>query len=256
MQRLALLGIVGVALVAAVGGCQSAPKDVLTPPRVLTSPYDSSAGEVLWAVVPLRNESGTTTVDVLMVSDKLVAAAEEAEGIRCVPLNRTIEAIRALRMNGVNSPADARRLAQTMGVDGVLVGSVTAYDPYTPVMGLSVALFARPGGMAVTRAALTPRELGTSPTEGTPPPTRFGDNPLASASVHLDAKNNQVLMDVKSFGEGRLKGPSALGWRRYLASVEGYSEFCAYRTIDEVLRQEWVRVSRTAVASGEQGKDR
>lgn len=53
-------------------------------------------------------------------------------------------------------------------------------------------------------------------------------------------------MDVKSYAEGRLNGPNALGWRRYVASMDLYSEFAMYRLLDDVIRQEWVRVSQVS----------
>ena len=50
--------IAALAGVVAVGGCANTPKDI-RPPSATVSPYDTSKGEVLWAVLPLRNESGT-----------------------------------------------------------------------------------------------------------------------------------------------------------------------------------------------------
>lgn len=245
MRRFAISMIVAIALMGV--GCGSTPRESLVGPRTLTTPYDASNGEVLWAVVPFRNESGTKFADDVNLSDKIVAAAEEAEGVRVVPLNRTLEAMRALKMRGLTTPADARKLAQAMGVDGILVGSITAFDPYTPTIGVSIALYARPGAMIGQRTALSPRELATSPSDSTPAPRRFEDTPLASTSLHLDGNNHQVQMDLQSFAEGRSDGPSALGWKRYLASSDLYAEFAAYRAVDEVLKQEWIRLARTPV---------
>src|SRR6266540_3606668 len=46
-----------VALGAAVlASCAHTTEQKLTAPAVTVSPYDASRGEVLWAVVPLRNE--------------------------------------------------------------------------------------------------------------------------------------------------------------------------------------------------------
>src|SRR6185436_9665749 len=70
----------GAVLFAALvlGGC--AKTERLTAPAVTTAPYDTTKGEVLWAVVPLRNESGTSVVNIGNMSDKLVSAAEEVRG--------------------------------------------------------------------------------------------------------------------------------------------------------------------------------
>ena len=177
---------------------------VLTPPQRTVAPYATGA-DVLWAVVPLRNESGTTDPDIAVISDKLVAALEEVEGVRAVPLNRTLQAMHALGLEqGPKTPGDARKLAQAMGVDGVLVGSLTAWDPYTPTLGLALGLFARPGAMREeTGEPLNPRDLTASGTGHQPAPDRFSERPLSSVSEHLDAKNHQVLLDVKTYANGR-----------------------------------------------------
>jgi hypothetical protein len=216
--------------------------EALTAPRTIVAPYDTSRGEVLWAVVPLRNESGTSLVDVGSVSDKVVAAVEQVEGVRCLPLNRTLQAMNVLGYTSLRTPADARTLAQAMGVDGILVGSITAYDPYVPTLGLSLALYARAGSMAPGRQPLDPRSLSTRSTDTAPATWSREDGPVAVASEHLDAKNHQVQMDVRAYAEGRLKNPTALGWRRYMASMDLYSEFGAYRAVDELIKQEWVRM--------------
>jgi hypothetical protein len=226
-------------------GCGGPKEPPLVAPRAIVAPYDTSRGEVLWAVVPLRNESGTSIVDVGAVSDKVVAAVEEVQGVRCVPLNRTLQAMNVLGYTTLRTPGEARTLAQAMGVDGVLVGSVTAYDPYVPTLGLSLALYARPGTMAPDRQTLDPRSLSTRPTETAPATWSRTEGPVAVASEHLDAKNHQVQMDVRSYAEGRQKNLTALGWRRYMASMDLYCEFGAYRVVDELIKQEWVRLPGT-----------
>jgi len=241
----ALLG-----MMTAAAGCASPARDVLTSPSLSVAPYDTSRGEVLWAVAPLRNESGTSEADPEAMGDKVVAAVEEIQGVRCVPLNRTIAAMAALGMRSLSTPADARKLAQAMGVDGVVVGSITAYDPYTPTLGLALALYARPGAMTPAADSLDTRALTAAPSDaGRVRGSGFADAPLAVASEHLDAKNHQVLLDVKAYAQGRQKTPSALGWRRYTASMDLYGEFAAHRMVDALIKQEWVRTSVAGVPS-------
>lgn len=228
-----------------VGGCASK-GERLTAPQKIVAPYDVSRGEVLWAVVPLRNESGTSIVDLGALSDRVVAAVEEVEGVRCVPLNRTIQAMNVLGYTSLRSPAEARSLAQAMGVDGVLVGSVTAYDPYVPTLGIALALYARPGSIGPGQQPLDPRSLATRATDTAPGTWSRSEGPVAVVSEHLDGKNHQVQMDVRGYAEGRTRSPSALGWRRYLASMDLYCEFAAYHAVDELIKQEWVRLPGSA----------
>lgn len=252
----AVLVAMASALLAPATGCQSAPRDVLAPPRQIVAPYDTSRGEVLWAVAMIRNESGTSAVDRAALGDKLAAAAEEVQGVRCLPLNRSIAAMRSLGMTEVRTPGDARKLASALGVDGILVGTVTAWDPYVPKIGMAVALYAGPNWTWRGRESLDPRALAESPTISTPAGPRYADAPTALASEHLDAKNNQVLLDVKAFADGRQKHDSALGWRRYVASMDLFAEFAAYKLIDDLMREEWVRAGVTSGAGGTGGERR
>ncbi len=241
MLVLAHLAILGAALV----GCSSEPR--LQAPEVIAAPYDGSRGDVLWGVAPLRNEAGTTLFDPLDVSDKVVAAASQIRGIRVLPLNRTIIAMRALKMNAVVAPEDARRLAQELGVDGLLVGSITAYDPYDPPkLGLSLALLARPGAMQHRSRPLDPRLLEGRPYDPASPPTA-AEAPVSVVTEYLDGKNHQVLMDLKQYAEGRHDRTAALSWRRYLASMDLFTEYAAWHAVGRLLDAEWVRLARTGL---------
>jgi hypothetical protein len=229
-------------IVCGLAGCASTPEKLVAP-TTITAPYATSRGEVLWAVVPLRNESGTLSADPIMASDDLVSAVEQVSGVRAVPLNRTIEAMRALNMGGVRSSGDAKRLAQKMGVDGILVGTITAYDPYAPMMGLALALYARPGAMGgESSEPLDVRSL-TGQTAESRGATPFADTPVSTVSEHLDANNHQVLMDLRTFAAGRADPESALGWKRYVKSMSLFSKFAAHHAVDELMRSEWTRLS-------------
>jgi hypothetical protein len=239
--------LLAVACALALCCCVSRSRDRLAAPRTLVAPYDTSRGQALWAVAPVRNESGTSLIDLGAVGDKVAAAIEETQGIRCAPLNRSLEAMRSLGLPAIRTPGDARRLAQAMGVDGVVVVTITAWDPYAPKIGLAAALYASPTWLAAGREPLDPRALQASPTVSTPAGPRHADLPTATASELLDGKNHQVLMDLEAYATGRMNGPSAMGWRRYLRSMDLFTEFASYRVMDGLMREEWVR---TGVASG------
>lgn len=253
MAAQAIVAVMAMVIAAAfgLGGCASE-RHKLVAPVSLTAPYQSAAGEVLWGVVPLRNESGTLLVDPYRVTDKVVGAAAQVQGVRTLPLNRTLEAMRALQMDEPRTPADIERLAQVMGVDGLIVGSITAYDPYDPpVLGLSLALHARTGSTGRSGSALNVDALRHRTTEGEPPArSNFQEAPASVVSVHLDGKSHQVQMDAKTYAEGRHDAAGALGWRRYLASMDLYTEFAAWHAVRRLLDQEWMRLAR-AEAAGE-----
>ena len=241
------------ALLAPLAGCEGFPRrdKELTPPRITVAPYDTSLGEVLWAVIPLANESGTEVFDPLLISDKLVAAVEEVEGVRAVPLNRTLQAMRSLGLKGVSEPGQVRHLATVMGVDGIIVGTITAYDPYDPpTIGLSLALYARTDAMggSVGPDPIDPRTLTAAPTDTRARPAgRLGDRPAAVVSANLNARDHSVLAALRDYAEGRHDPISAMGWRRYTASMDLYTQFATQHLVAALVEQERTRLEPLVV---------
>ncbi|MEQ8769950.1 MAG: hypothetical protein RIB60_05515 [Phycisphaerales bacterium] len=227
-----------------LGGC--APKRTLFPPTALIAPYDTTKGDALWAVIPPRNESGTTAVDTRSVGDAIVQACESARGVRCLPLNRTIEAMRAMQLEQIRNPADAEQLAVLLGADGVIAGSVTAYDPYDPpIMGLSLALYARPGSLiAQRRDVVDPYAMTRSYSDTQFQGSNFQGSPVTVASEILDARDHSVLMALRDYAEGRSDKDSALDWRVHVASMDLYTKFAAHQTVRRLLDEEWLRLAR------------
>jgi len=250
MQALLVRTLVAALLAAAMTpgfGCSSK-QGRLTAPQVHTAPYDTSRGDVLWAVAPLRNESGTTLVDEMAISDEIVAAAAQIKGVRCLPLNRTILAMRALEMESVDTPEDLKTLAMEMGVDGILVGSVTAYDPYNPpTLGLSLALYARAGHLETKGSeSLDTRQLVYQPTDYQYfASSNFDDAPASVVSEVLDARGHDVQMRIQSFATGRTEEVSALGWKRYMASMVLYTKFAAWHSVGRLVDHERLRLARS-----------
>ena len=106
------------------------------------SPY-SIQHPMVWGVAPLRNESGVSVVDELRLTDMLINELQQFPGLNVLPTNRSIAAMSALELRSIDTPEQAQRLAQAMDVDALLVGTITAYDPYDPpVLGMNLALFA------------------------------------------------------------------------------------------------------------------
>lgn len=248
--RWSALHVLFLALLAPLhAGCVSAPRDKLDTPTITVSPYDPLGGDMLFAVIPPRNESGTTLVDPFAIADDLVAAVQQVDGLRCLPVNRTIAALRAEQLDGVSTPAEVRRLAERLGVDGVLVGSVTAWDPYQPpVLGLSLALYLRPGALDSRLApGIDVRELRYQPTEWSYfPASQFGDQPASSVSLHIDGRNHEIQKSIVRYAVGRDDTRMPMGWRRYLDSMPMFTRFATHHAVARVLDHEAVRLSTIA----------
>jgi len=239
----ALAMIIAAAFVGLVpGGCASRPD--LVPPGVVVSPY---AADAALAVIPLRNESGASFVDSDAVTDKIIAALSQARGLRCLPLNRTIEAMRALELTAVTTPIQAQQVARAMGVDGIVVGTITAYDPYNPpVFGVSLALFAQPslggggGGPLDDPRILSFQATDAGYTGGS------SNEPTSVESVHLDARHHDVLLAMQRYARGRKDAGTALDWRVYTASMDLFTQFGAHEAVRGLLDNEWLRLARLA----------
>ncbi len=237
--------LLAVALLA-VAGCRG---PSLTPPDTLVSPYATSRGEALWAVAPLRNESGTTILELDAISDAIVRSCQQIEGIRCLPLNRVLAEMRGLGMDTILTPEDAGRLAARLGVNGLVVGTVTDYNPYDPpTIGMSLVLetgaaFVETDGLDLDglRGSVTGSASGST--------VRYSEAPSASVSVVLDGRNHATLMELRRYAEGRHDPGSALGWRAYLTSMPLYSDFAAHTAVSRLLDEERLRLTRQRASS-------
>ncbi len=225
--------------------CARNNKDLLTAPQPTLAPYNTDGTEVTWIVTPPRNESGTSTIDILTVGDELVASLEEVRGVRCIPMNRTIDAMRQLQLAQVNSAAQARALATALGADGVIVTTITAYDPYRPTMGIAAALYARSSAMnAQPVQATDARSLARATTANLTSADAALNKPLSVTSAHLDGRNHQVQADVKTYAMGRQRDRSAIEWKRYLQTMPLFVGFSCHFTVSELMKQEWLRMAR------------
>lgn len=247
--RWALVASAAVALT----GCESRPKTVM--PRSLTAPayFDPSRrDEPIWAVAPLRNESGVSLVDPLAVTDTLAGQVHQVDGVNALPLNRTLAAMRALRMESIETLEDAATLLDALGADALIVGTITAWDPYNPPkIGMSLLLFVR-GGSAMAGPAASLASAGDTPDpvilessaiEVPVASASWTEGPASTASSHLDAASNATRAMLQEYGEGRSETVSALGWRRYLASMPLYAEFACYRLVEQLLDAERRRLA-------------
>src|SRR5436190_723012 len=94
------------------------------------------------AVAPFFNQSNEPTVDGRKFALAYFAELQAVPGFEVVPLGVVETAIVENQVNLAN-PGEARRLASILGVDAVVIGSVTDYTPYYPPRcGLRVEWYA------------------------------------------------------------------------------------------------------------------
>ena len=209
----------------------------LTPPAALQAPYQQSQ---LWGAVPFANESGVSVVDSAAVADAFVEEAQQVRGIDTIPVNRVIAAMRELGRDAIVSDGDALALMNVLDLDGLAVGTVTAYDPYRPMrLGLAVQLYVRD---ASSRSGVDPRRLGQSISGAAAPGELGPPRPKAQAAGVFDATNHQTLKRLREYAAGRSEPESAYGEDIYLVSMELYTNFVCHQLLRELLTKEWSRV--------------
>jgi hypothetical protein len=98
------------------------------------------------AVAPFFNLSTEPTVDGRKVALAYYNALQDIPGYEVVPVGVTETAMTNHKID-LRSSDDARRLAQSMKVDAIVIGAVTDYSPYYPPrMGIDVKWYsANPG---------------------------------------------------------------------------------------------------------------
>lgn len=228
--------LAGVALlVSLLAGC--GPR--LTRPVTLASPYEDLQ---LWAVAPFANESGVSLVETDRVADMFVQQLQDVYGVNTLPVNRVIAAMRELDIPQVQSPGDARSLLNLLGADGLIVGTVTAYDPYRP-MTFGAAVELHLADQDRLAASLNTRSLTRAPGDAVSPGSIGTVNPIAQSAGIFDARNHNTLADLQQYATGRNVPDSAYGADIYLVRMDLYMQFASYRLIRDLLESELMRLS-------------
>ena len=123
----------------------------------------------------------------------------------------------------------------------MIVGSVTAWDPYDPPMlGLSLALFQGDGAAHAPRGLNPdddPLTLKGLTTDGSIN-GRAADRPVAVFSAVFDASNGATREAIRAYAEGRHDPRSALGWKRYTASMSLYAKFACFEASRRLIASE------------------
>ena len=210
----------------------------------------------VWAVAPLRNESGSRFADGMQMADHLTRSFEQVEGIDALPLNRVLEAMDALSLTGIDSREDAIRLREVLGVDALVIGTMTHYDAYDPPkIGLALDLYAWPVGKG--GSGLDIRGLSWAPTAdkaGIRRGTLYRpDQPVTTVSGYFDASGmgTKELMDDYAYGRGST--PNKLHERRlYTINMNLFQEFAGFEMGSQLIWAEWRRLARGTEGGGQQ----
>jgi TolB-like protein len=207
---------------------------------MLRSPYAEPRS---LAVTVFLNQSGSDALDPIAVTDEFYTELQQVEGLQVIPVNRVLAALQELGLANVRSPAEAVQLAEVLGVDGVIVGSITRYDPYPPpLVGMAIQLYAREDRLgpppALPAEAWELARLGKPFELAEAAPLR----PRAMVVRIFDADQPAVQERLKQYARARGGDQGPYGWKRY-TTRQNYLGFVAQEMIGELLAQESQRLA-------------
>lgn len=239
LLRRSRAGLLLLLIGATIAGCARPASPRMT---ILRSPY---AERQLWAVAPFTNESGVTVVDPARTADLFAEEIQQTPGIDVLPVNRVLAAMRELGMPAVRTVGDARTLMNVLEVDGLVAGTVTAYDPYRPLrFGAAVQLFSVEQNDRYR--GLDSRTL-TLNTNGEIAPGGLDSSlPVAQAAGVFDAANHQTLARLNGYAAGRTEPDSAYGREIFLVDMELYTQFVSHVLLRDLFDDERMRRAMAA----------
>ncbi|MEX2544220.1 MAG: hypothetical protein WD316_03735 [Phycisphaeraceae bacterium] len=213
----------------------------------LIAPYDQRQ---VWAVVPVRNESGSIEPDSTLIADHLARQLEAADGLSVLAVNRVLGAMRATGLETLGSPADAQQLRRTLGADAIVVATLTAYDSYDPpAVGLALELFTGSDEPAHARHHLNVRDLVQASTdtlsrpEHAQPGADPGDLPASVVTGHWSGADPAVRRDMQRYARHRgVEQDDPASWRLYRISMDLFTEFVAFAAAERLLEAEAERL--------------
>jgi len=129
-----LLGAMSLLLFA---GCSAWPR--VTHPPQLHNPFPQLERV---AVLPFFNQSSSPNLDGLQVAEAYQTELQKVRGFQVMPVTVVDQYLRDHQVP-IDETTDFQQLARDLGVDVLVVGSVTSFDPYPPPrIGLAVDWYA------------------------------------------------------------------------------------------------------------------
>jgi hypothetical protein len=214
-----------------IGGCGGDDHKPYGVESRLSMPGDR---QLIWAVAPTINLSGERPVDPLLQSDIVYSELQQVNGLTIIPVDRVTEIYLALKIDKVESQSQANLVCDLLGCDGLVVPTVTEYDPYNPPkLGAALQLFTKPADYA-RPADVDPRELARA---ATPPPDAPTDSPggVVQSVGMFDAADGSVRQDLMMYAAGRNDPNGPLAANEYLLDMDRYCGFVYHTLIAEML---------------------
>ncbi len=201
-------------------------------------------------VAPVINLSDNADIDTLKVTDWVASELLEFPGFAVIPVNMTLAALVRQGKARVETPGDARWLANEFDADATLVAAITEYDPYDPQrVGLILQWYGQkrsvrssPGLETGSRQAgsVTPASGGSE-----------GDAPAYQVQRSFSAADERELELLRAYASSRGGENSPYGWRKYAKSQELFVRYCLWSMIGPM---EDVRKADNSLATSDEAE--
>lgn len=181
-----------------------------------------------FAVVPVRDLSGTGTLDALALTDIFAAELAQVPHVSVVPVSQTVAVMIGQGWPGLSSPSQAEALARMVNADGVIVMAVTEFDPYDPPrLGLIAEVY-----LAAPRpAASLPAEDVNRTATPLGPPVPALQAPDRQVQRIFDARQRAEQESIRQFA----KRDSSHEWQDYLRNQRQFLRYCSWATVMDLV---------------------
>ena len=193
----------------------------------------SNGTHPVWAVAPAVNLSGESSVDPILQADLVYHQLQAVNNLTIIPVNRVVQVYAALHITRVESDEQAAIVCEQLGCDGLIVPTMTIYDPYDPPkMAASLSLL---GQKSTTHTNnIDARELVHRATPMTTDALPKSPDFIQVVGMY-DSANGSVRDAVLRFAKGRNDPMSPLATKEYFVCMDRYSEFVYHTLIEQMI---------------------
>ena len=191
-------------------------------------------------VAPVPNLSNSTDFDALKLSDIVAAEMTTFQGVAVIPVNRVLAALIRQGRDAILTPEDALAIADEFGADATVVTAVTAYDGYTPAVGVVMQWYWRRRASATELDPVAASRLASEPVGSS---ETVVQGPAVQVQRYYNGSDGALQGEIRAYGATRDGASSPYGWRRYVVSQELFVRYCIWDSIRTMLSQEACRRS-------------
>ena len=224
MSGLSVAGCVALTL----AGCSSV-SQFLTGKSYVKRDFPSSKIRTI-AVAPFLNLSPEENVDTLALADIFFREFQSFRDVILVPPIR----VQAEIVSGDYAiPEDGRKLADHLGVDAVVFGVITSYEPYsTQQVGIAVLMYtARDFGLP----SYGPEAIMIMSQSGRPVTLSGEAEPTVIVSARMfDSSDRATVARIKEFARGFSEEETPLGYKTFVTSPNRFMQFVSHEMVLEL----------------------